>query len=104
MSFNEARAQLILALRQQGIRDARVLEVMETTPREKFVSPEFADKAWDNQALPIPFGQTISFSYQFICISVGCNTTSVVVRDLVCERSSTISGMPSRVKSPINIG
>ena len=60
MSFNEARAQLILALRQQGIRDARVLEVMETTPREKFVSPEFADKAWDNQALPIPFGQTIS--------------------------------------------
>ncbi len=60
MSFNEARAQLILALRQQGIRDARVLEVMETTPREKFVSPEFAAKAWDNQALPIPFGQTIS--------------------------------------------
>lgn len=54
------RAKLILALRQQGIRDSRVLEVMETMPREFFVAPEFASKAWENQALPIQYGQTIS--------------------------------------------
>lgn len=56
----EKRAQLILALRQQGITDARVLSVMETMPRELFVGDEFKAKAWENQALPIQFGQTIS--------------------------------------------
>lgn len=54
------RAQLILALRKQGIRDARVLEIMETMPREAFVADEFKNQAWENQALPIQFGQTIS--------------------------------------------
>ncbi|KAF0108940.1 MAG: protein-L-isoaspartate(D-aspartate) O-methyltransferase [Hyphomonadaceae bacterium] len=54
------KAQLILALRKEGIRDARVLEAMETIPRELFVEPEFQSKAWDNSALPIQFGQTIS--------------------------------------------
>lgn len=60
IDFQTQRAQLILALRQQGIRDARVLETMEKVPREKFVAQEFYDKAWDNSALPIKFGQTIS--------------------------------------------
>ncbi len=60
MNSTESRAQLILALRKQGIRDARVLEVMETTPREDFVADEFKNQAWENQALPIQFGQTIS--------------------------------------------
>lgn len=58
--FQTARAQLILALRQQGIRDAKVLETMEKVPREMFVAAGFQDKAWDNSALPIQFGQTIS--------------------------------------------
>ena len=60
MDRKTGRAQLILALRQQGIRDARVLDVMETTPREAFVGDEFKNKAWENQALPIQYGQTIS--------------------------------------------
>lgn len=60
MDNQTGRAQLILALRQQGIRDARVLDVMETTPREAFVGDEFKNKAWENQALPIQYGQTIS--------------------------------------------
>jgi protein-L-isoaspartate(D-aspartate) O-methyltransferase len=60
MQNQTERAQLILALRQQGIRDARVLSVMETTPRDLFVAPEFSSQAWENQALPIQYGQTIS--------------------------------------------
>lgn len=60
MHNEEERAKLILSLRKQGIRDARILEVMETTPRELFVSPEMAARAWDNKALPIQCGQTIS--------------------------------------------
>lgn len=58
--IEQARAKLILDLRREGIRDARVLETMETLPRELFVAPEFQDKAWDNSALPIQYGQTIS--------------------------------------------
>lgn len=60
MDSTASRAKLILALRQQGIRDPRVLTVLETVPRELFVAPEFAPRAWDNSALPISFGQTIS--------------------------------------------
>ena len=60
IDFKTERAQLILALRQQGIRDARVLDTMEKVPRELFVPKEFMGNAWDNSALPIQFGQTIS--------------------------------------------
>jgi len=53
-------ASLILRLRALGVSDRRVLNAMETVPREKFVPPEFADHAYDDRALPISCGQTIS--------------------------------------------
>ena len=53
-------ASLILRLRALGISDRRVLNAIETVPREMFVSPEFADRAYDDRALPISCGQTIS--------------------------------------------
>jgi protein-L-isoaspartate(D-aspartate) O-methyltransferase len=53
-------ASLILRLRALGVSDRRVLNAMETVPREIFVSPEFADHAYDDRALPIDCGQTIS--------------------------------------------
>ncbi len=52
--------QLIVTLREQGIHDQRVLSAIERTPREKFVEEPFAHQAWDNSALPIACGQTIS--------------------------------------------
>ena len=52
--------QLIMTLRGQGIHDQRVLSVVERTPREIFVEEPFAHQAWDNSALPIACGQTIS--------------------------------------------
>ena len=51
---------LILRLRALGISDRRVLNAMETVPREMFVPPEYADHAYDDRALPISCGQTIS--------------------------------------------
>ena len=51
---------LVIALRKQGITDARVLSAVERTPRELFVAEPFSHQAYDNTALPIACGQTIS--------------------------------------------
>jgi len=55
--------QLVMALRKQGISDNRVLSAIERTPRELFVDEPLAYRAWDNSALPIACGQTISQPY-----------------------------------------
>lgn len=52
--------QLLMELRRQGITDTDILSVIETTPRELFVPEIFADRAYDNVALPIDDGQSIS--------------------------------------------
>src|SRR5579871_4866693 len=49
-----------LELRREGISDTRVLSAIERVPREKFVPDTFQDRAYDNAALPIGHGQTIS--------------------------------------------
>ena len=58
------RVQTLLnQLRAQGINDERVLEALARVPRDKFVDEAFEHKAWDNVALPIGQGQTISQPY-----------------------------------------
>jgi protein-L-isoaspartate(D-aspartate) O-methyltransferase len=52
--------QLIMELRGQGIADPRVLDAMEKTPRQVFVDEPLEYAAWNNTALPIACGQTIS--------------------------------------------
>jgi protein-L-isoaspartate(D-aspartate) O-methyltransferase len=53
-------ARLIMELRSAGITDARVLGAMEWVPRDAFVPPTFKGQAYENVALPIGLGQTIS--------------------------------------------
>ena len=53
-------ARLILALRSQGVTDPRVLEAIEKTPREVFTPDLFKERAFEDSALPIACGQTIS--------------------------------------------
>jgi protein-L-isoaspartate(D-aspartate) O-methyltransferase len=55
--------QLLMELRKQGIGDTRVLAAMERVPREQFVAEQFLKHAYDNIALPITQGQTISQPY-----------------------------------------
>jgi len=55
--------QLLMELRKQGISDTRVLAAMEKVPREQFVAEQFLKHAYDNIALPITQGQTISQPY-----------------------------------------
>lgn len=57
------KIQLIMELRRMGITDTRVLAALERVPREAFVPPKFAAQAYDNTALPIGQGQTISQPY-----------------------------------------
>lgn len=57
----EARkVRLVMELRQQGITDQRVLSAIEKVPREAFIPESFHDQAYENTALPIGLGQTIS--------------------------------------------
>jgi protein-L-isoaspartate(D-aspartate) O-methyltransferase len=57
------KVRLIMELRRAGIGDARVLGAIEKTPREAFVPEQFQDQAYENVALPIGNGQTISQPY-----------------------------------------
>lgn len=54
---------LLTQLRNQGIKDDKVLDAIAQVPREKFVDEAFEHKAWENTALPIGSGQTISQPY-----------------------------------------
>lgn len=54
------KIRLLMELRAGGVIDTRVLSAIELTPRENFVEFSFLDQAYDNSALPIGCGQTIS--------------------------------------------
>jgi protein-L-isoaspartate(D-aspartate) O-methyltransferase len=56
-----ARAiRLLMLLRRNGVTDTNVLSTIERVPREYFVHRQFDDKAYEDTALPIGHGQTIS--------------------------------------------
>lgn len=52
--------RLIMALRRNGVTDTQVLSAIERMPRDFFVPKNFHDKAYEDTALPIGHGQTIS--------------------------------------------
>jgi protein-L-isoaspartate(D-aspartate) O-methyltransferase len=54
------RDRLIEVLREAGIADERVLAAIARVPRERFVPPTFLEHAYENVALPIGHGQTVS--------------------------------------------
>ena len=60
MSTEEQKIRLIMKLRKQGVSDRDVLGAIERIPREVFVPDAFRARAYDNNALPIGHGQTIS--------------------------------------------
>lgn len=60
MTSQRTRDRLIERLRKEGIRNERVLEVMRTTPRHIFIDEALSSRAYEDTALPIGHGQTIS--------------------------------------------
>ena len=63
MTSRRTRARMVQRLREQGIRDERVLAAMAAVPRHLFVEEALASRAYEDTALPIGFGQTISQPY-----------------------------------------
>ena len=59
MSYTAAKARLLRSIGRE-VRDARVLDAIRDVPRELFVPPELAAQAYDDVALSIGAGQTIS--------------------------------------------
>jgi protein-L-isoaspartate(D-aspartate) O-methyltransferase len=63
MASAQDQIGLIMQLRRRGIRDNKVLRAIERVPRELFIDEAFADHAYQDIALPIDCGQTISQPY-----------------------------------------
>ena len=81
MTSQRTRARMIERLRAEGIRNERVLAVLSEIPRHVFVEEALASRAYEENALPIGFGQTISSPF-------------IVARmtELLCEK-----GIPEKV-------
>jgi protein-L-isoaspartate(D-aspartate) O-methyltransferase len=58
--FRSSRRRLVEALQERGIRDLAVLKAVEATPRHLFVPTGVRHRAYEDSALPIGNGQTIS--------------------------------------------
>ncbi|MDA1118485.1 MAG: protein-L-isoaspartate(D-aspartate) O-methyltransferase [Proteobacteria bacterium] len=63
MTSQRTRARMVERLRDAGIRDEQVLAAMGAVPRHLFVDEALASRAYEDTALPIGFGQTISQPY-----------------------------------------
>ena len=61
--FGGARRRLIEALQEKGIKDLGVLRAIDLVPRHKFVPESTRHRAYEDAALPIGSGQTISQPY-----------------------------------------
>jgi protein-L-isoaspartate(D-aspartate) O-methyltransferase len=97
MTKDPRQIQLIMELRRQGIDDMRVLEAMERIPRDAFVEAPFSVSAYDNTALPIPCGQTISQPYV-----VAYMTQHLYVREnMRVLEIGTGSGYQAAILSPL---
>ncbi|MGH8459411.1 MAG: protein-L-isoaspartate(D-aspartate) O-methyltransferase [Nevskiales bacterium] len=99
MAGSRSRDRLVQTLSEEGIRDARVLAAISKVPRHRFIDEALASRAYDNTALPIGFGQTISQPYvvarmteQLIAepgmrsvleIGTGCGYQTAVLAELV---------------------
>lgn len=60
MTSQRTRARMVERLREKGIRDERVLAAMSVVPRHLFVEEALASRAYEDNALPLGFQQTIS--------------------------------------------
>jgi protein-L-isoaspartate(D-aspartate) O-methyltransferase len=100
MTSQRTRERLVQRLMEKGIRDPRVLEVMRNLPRHLFVDEALSSRAYEETALPIGFGQTISQPYvvarmteavlevsprKVLEIGTGCGYQTAVLAGLVDE-------------------
>lgn len=63
MTSQRTRERLIQRLKEQGISNQKVLDVMRVTPRHLFLDEALSHRAYEDTALPIGYGQTLSQPY-----------------------------------------
>ena len=101
MTSQRTRERMVERLREQGITDARVLQAMAGVPRHLFVEEALASRAYEDSALPIGFGQTISQPYvvarmieilirdrqlgKVLEVGTGCGYQAAVLASLAAE-------------------
>lgn len=102
--YTAKKIRLVMDLRTKGIKGTNVLAAIEKIPREMFVPAAVRDQAWEDMALPIGRGQTISQPFvvatmtealaltdrdKVLEIGTGCGYQSAVLSKL-CRRVYTI--------------
>lgn len=96
MTSQRTRDRLIQRLRDEGIQNDRVLEVMRIMPRHIFLDEAMAHRAYEDTALPIGHGQTISQPF------IVAKMTEVLLRDGIPDKVlevGTGSGYQSAILS-----
>jgi protein-L-isoaspartate(D-aspartate) O-methyltransferase len=94
------RQHLVDELRDKGIQDERVLDAINHVPRERFLDPVLRHRAYEDNALPIAEGQTISQPYtvayqseklqlgrgeKVLEIGTGCGYQTAVLVEMGCR-------------------
>src|SRR5271166_4681719 len=124
MTSARTRERLVQRLQEQGIRDQRVVDRIRNVPRHLFVDEALATRAYEDTALPIGFGQTISQPYvvarmtealleagptpKVLEIGTGCGYQTAVLAPLVqeiytIERISSLLGKARRTLRELRI-
>jgi len=109
MTSARTRDRLVMRLKEQGISSSAVLERIRSVPRHLFVDEALASRAYEDTALPIGMGQTISQPYivarmteallnatgggRILEIGTGCGYQTAVLSPLV-ERIFTVERVP----------
>lgn len=91
------KIRLLMELRRAGINDTAVLSAVESVPRDMFVPDAFRDRAYEDTALPIACGQTISQPYVVAFMTAALE----VQRRMLVLEIGTGSGYQTAVLSPL---
>jgi protein-L-isoaspartate(D-aspartate) O-methyltransferase len=113
MTSKRTRDRLVQRLKDQGIRSEAVLEQIRNVPRHLFVDEALASRAYEDTALPIGLGQTISQPYVVACmtealldgfegekvleIGTGCGYQTAVLAPLV-KQIYTVERIPELLR------
>lgn len=119
MTSQRTRNRMIMRLQEQGISSPQVLEAMSSTPRHLFVDEALSHRAYEDSALPIGFGQTISQPYtvarmtelllqngslnKVLEIGTGCGYQSAILSALVTRVYSVERIEPLHQKTQLRL-
>ena len=119
MTSQRTRTRMIDRLREQGIRDEKVLAAIAAVPRHVFVEEALASRAYEDTALPLGFSQTISQPYivarmieilrsgrelgKTLEVGAGCGYQAAVLAQLTSEVYAVERIEPLLAKAKMNM-